>query len=140
MAARNATRVHASVRFQSSTQSRFGMVLLHVQDHHIDLRREAELLLEARFLPFAIRRAENLSLAVEVAYDCVSRLEGMARMIREFYQLAPAPGDMQAGIPHAQSDEGSVEVSAVFPLEIKEPEPPTIQVERGGQLFGESSN
>jgi hypothetical protein len=135
MAGHDSKRVNASLRFQAASQSRFGMVLLHIQEQQIDLKREAELLLEARFLPFAIRRVENSSLALEVAYDCISRLEGMARMIREFYQISSVCVDPQTSSLHLQQDEHPGDLRAP-PSNRSEPSPPVVHVKRGGQIFG----
>jgi hypothetical protein len=100
-----------TIRFRHSPDSQLGKVLEYMRLQGYDLKKEAEYLLIARFLPFALKEEietlEDLQAAKNMAFDCIGKLTGFIYSIREAYQLPSLADSLTQGtnsIPVAKEE------------------------------------
>ena len=116
-------RTELRLRVRASTNTALGKVIKYLQVSHHDPQREVERLLEARFLPYALKlEAADGKMSRLAAYDCIGQLEGMIRSIREAYQLAhPEPS---IGVSPMRVAAASAVMAAAEEEEVTMPVPP----------------
>lgn len=89
----NFDRLDEKMRFQPFSDSQLGQTILYMRHRGYDLSQEAEDLLIARFLPFALREQSetpaDLQAATHIACNCIGKLSGIIQAMREAYQLQP---------------------------------------------------
>jgi hypothetical protein len=127
------------MRLQPPPESRLGISLSYLLDRHYDVTREVETILEARFLPFALKHHEDPDLGLMAAHESIGKLEGMIQAIRSLYSIDnPRRND-------SKSQEYSTEIgSEVSQPELGHSEPEaememSLQMETNAFLFGSRS-
>jgi hypothetical protein len=75
------------VRLTPTPESRLGICLAFLTERNYNIAREIELLLEARFLPLALKHRQEDDMGWLMAYESLGKLEGMMHTIQLLYKM-----------------------------------------------------
>jgi len=129
------------IRFRHSHDSHLGQVITYMHLRGYDLSKEAEDLLIARFLPFALRENSATSTDVEaaknIAADCIGKLTGFIYSIREAYQLPPLTTSFIPSTNLIPTPENEPEPESELELKLKTKEPRNQIEDSFRRMFGD---